>query len=111
MSQSDDAPFCCNIQTNKRILSAPMTQFDVQPWDAFESPSTGKMITSKSERKEDMKVSGCRDWEGMKDEKAESAKNMKEYEDKKDQALDHSVRQAWANLSPSKKALALKEAE
>ena len=74
MSQSEDSPYCCNIQTSKRILSAPMAQFDVQPWEAFESPATGKMITSKAERKEDMKVSGCRDWEGMKDEKAESAR-------------------------------------
>lgn len=110
MSQSDDSPYCCDKQTSKRILSVPMAQFDVEPWNAFESPATGKMITSKAERKEDMKVSGCRDWEGMEAERHESDKIKREEEVKLDQALEHTVRTAWANLSPSKKAMALREA-
>lgn len=82
---------------------------DIAPWDAYESPATGKIITSKTERMEDMKVSGCRDWEGMESEKKESARQGLYIEEKQDAELDKTVRQAWANLSPAKKAQALKE--
>ena len=110
MRNSDDSPECCGVKTDKRILSAPLAQFDVQPWESFESPATGKIITSKAERREDMKASGCREWEGMDNER-HNAKRQKKYEqDSQDRELDTAVRTAWANLSPSKKALALKEA-
>ena len=99
-----DTPECCGTKTDKRILSAPMGIVDIP---AYESPATGKWITSRSERKEDLKRSGCREWEGMEAEKQE-AENRKKYEDEaQDKALDHVVRQAWADLPPSKKAEAL----
>ena len=99
-----DTPECCGEKTDKRILSAPMGIVDIP---AYESPATGKWITSRSERKEDLKRSGCREWEGMENEKQE-AERRKQYEEAaQDKALDHSVRQAWADLPPSKKAEAL----
>jgi predicted nucleic acid-binding Zn ribbon protein len=99
-----DTPECCGIKTDKRILSAPMGIVDIP---AYESPATGKWITSRSERKEDLKRSGCREWEGMEAEKQE-AENRKKYEEEaQDKSLDHVVRQAWADLPPSKKAEAL----
>ena len=109
-SNSGETPLCCGSATSKRILSAPMAQFDIQHWDAYESPATGKLITSKAERRADMKVSGCRDWEGMESEKKEAAKRKAKEEEETDRQIDHAVRQAWSNLSPSKKAQALKEA-
>lgn len=111
--KSDDCfntPECCGEKTDKRILTAPMAQFDIPNWEAYESPATGKLITSKAERRADMKASGCRDWEGMESERKEAARK-KEYESlAEDNKLDKVVRTAWAQLSPEKKALALKEA-
>lgn len=101
-------PMCCGNRSSKRVMSIPAAIMDTL--EAYESPATGKMITSKSERKRDMKESGCREWEGMKTERALSEQRKKEQEEKLDKAIDASVRQAWANLSPSKKAQALKEA-
>lgn len=106
-AQCRDTPTCCGEQTDKRILSAPSMRADIAPWDAYESPATGKLITSYAERREDMRVSGCRDWEGMDTEKKEAAKRKAETEAKEEAALDASVRTAWASLSPSKKAAAL----
>lgn len=104
-----DTPECCGRKTEKRLLTAPMARFDIQPWDAYESPATGKMISSYTQRREDMKVSGCRDYEG-KDSELRQAQRLAQYdEQKQDEALDTTVRQAWANLSPQKKAMALKE--
>jgi len=99
-----DTPECCGEKTDKRILSAPMGIVDIP---AYESPATGKWITSRSERKEDLKRSGCREWEGMETEKQEAARRKQYEEAAQDKALDHSVRQAWADLPPSKKAEAL----
>ena len=99
-----DTPICCGEKTQKVIFSSPSVQFDVQPWESFVSPATGKMITSKAQRKEDMRESGCRDWEGLDSEKNEAARQKKYEEQKQDEALDKAVRTAWAQLPPSKKA-------
>jgi hypothetical protein len=103
-----DTPVCeCGTKTEKRLLSAPMTRMDIQPWDAFESPATGKMITSYAQRREDMKASGCRDYEGRESEERNAARQKQYQEDASDQKLDSAVRTAWAELSPAKKAAAL----
>jgi hypothetical protein len=106
-AQCRDTPACCGAPTDKRILSAPMMRADIAPWDAYESPATGKHITSYAERREDMKAAGCRDWEGQDVERREAGKRKAEDEAKEDAKLDATVRTAWASLSPSKKAAAL----
>ena len=106
-SKCMDTPTCCGLPTDKRILSAPMMRADIAPWDAYESPATGKMITSYAERREDMKASGCRDWEGKDVEQREANKRRAAEVEKEDAALDSAVRSAWASLSPAKKAAAL----
>lgn len=107
VSQSDDSPECCGTKTEKRILSAPMAHMDIQPWDAYESPASGKLITSYAQRREDMARTGCRDWEGRASEERQAARVRQYDEQKQDQALDTTVRTVWANLSPEKKAAAL----
>lgn len=104
-----DTPECCGRKTEKRLLTAPMAHMDIQPWDAYESPATGKTITSYAQRREDMKASGCRDYEGRESEERQAARIRKYDEEKQEQELDTTVRKAWAQLSPEKKAMALKE--
>lgn len=106
-SKCYDTPICCGVATDKRILTPPLTTFDIAPWDAYVSPATGKMVTSKAERREDMKASGCRDWEGMESEKRMAARAKQYDEEKVDKKLDASVRTALANLSPKQKATVL----
>lgn len=107
VSKCMETPECCGESTEKRILSSPMGIVDIP---AYQSPATGKWITSRAERREDFKVSGCREWEGMESEKRQKAKDDAINAAKEDAALEHTVRQAWANLSPAKKAAALAEA-
>lgn len=102
-----DTPECCGAKTEKRILSAPMARMDMQPWDAYESPATGKMITSYAQRREDMKAAGCRDYEGRESEERQARRARQEEEAKAEEKLDAAVRGAWAQLSPAKKAAAL----
>ena len=109
MKDAFETPVCCGVKTDKRIFTAPHGIMDYQPWDAYESPASGKMITSKAQRTEDFKTTNTRPWEGMEVEKQEATR-IKGYESaQEDKALDVTARQVWANLSPAKKALALKE--
>jgi len=107
VSQYLDTPECCGAKTDKRLLSAPMMRADIQPWDAYQSPATGKMITSYAQRRADMKAAGCRDWEGMANEKQHAQRQKQYAEAEQDAKLDTTVRTAWAQLSPEKKAAAL----
>lgn len=77
---------------------------------AYQSPASGMWITSRAERREDFKRTGCREWEGLETEKKEAERQRRYEERRRDEALEKTVREAWANLSPSKKAMALKEA-
>lgn len=107
VSQRDDTPECCGQKTEKRLLSAPMARMDIQPWDAYESPATGKYITSYAQRREDMKAAGCRDYEGKESEMRHAQRQKQYIEQDQDAKLDVAVRTAWAQLSPEKKAAAL----
>ena len=49
----------CNSPATKQ-LSAPMIQVD---FPAYVSPASGKYITSRAERREDLKATGCVDYE------------------------------------------------
>jgi hypothetical protein len=103
-SECYDTPVCCGNKTEKRILTSPFGQVDIP---AYQSPVTGKWINSRTERKEDLKRTGSRPWEGIETEKQEAERQKKYEEEKQDAKLDHAVRSAWAELSPSKKAAAL----
>lgn len=104
VAQRHDTPECCGAKTDKRLFTAPMMAADIQPWDAFESPATGRLITSKAQRREDMKRSGCREWEGLANEKQQAARTRQYAEEASDAALETAARTAWAQLAPEKKA-------
>ena len=99
-----DTPVCCGQKTEKRLFTAPMAIVDIP---AYESPSSGKWITSRAERREDFKRTGCRPWEGKAAEQKEAGRKQAYTEAAQDKALDHTVRTAWANLPDSKKTAAL----
>ena len=102
-----DTPECCGQKTDKRLFTAPMMRADIAPWDAFQSPATGKTISSYAQRREDMKASGCRDYEGRASEEKNAARQRGYSEAESEAKLDTVVRTAWANLSPQSKAAAL----
>lgn len=103
-----DTPLCCGNKTVKHITKIPGLICDIQPWDAYVSPATGKYITSKSERRTDFKASGCREWEGMASERKASAESKKQEEARQDKVLDETARKTWAQFDPKKKAKLLK---
>lgn len=85
----------------------PQRSASVYVMAGYESPASGKWIETPRQRREDMKATGSRPWEGMASERKEMAKAKQETEKKQDAALDHAVRTAWRNLPDSKKQQAL----
>lgn len=88
-------------------IKPPSVIFDIQPWDAFVSPATGKVISSKSQRREDMRASGCRDWEGMDSEVKVSKQRKQAVEKQQEAETVEAVSRAWAQLEPDKKKIML----
>lgn len=98
-----DTPICCGVKTEKQ-LSAPALSMDIANWDGYVSPATGKFISSKAQRRDDMKASGCREWEGMDSERKQSERAKAYEESAQDKKLDETVRTAYAQLPSEKKA-------
>ena len=94
---------------NMTARTAPALILDIQPWQAYESPASGKMITSKAQRREDMKATGTRQYEGRDQESKEAARQSAYVAQKEDAKLDKTVRTAWAQLSPEKRERAMRE--
>lgn len=89
----------CGLPARK-IIKPTQINCDIQPWDYYESPSSGKMITSYRERREDMARTGCVDYEpSMKDE---YHKKQRESELKLEKAFDETVEKEISTM-PSKK--------
>jgi hypothetical protein len=83
----------------KRIFSAPAGVPDIQ---AYESPASGKWITSRAQRREDFKRTGTREWEGLEAEK-DQARRTREYADQaQDAALERTIGETIAAMPPSK---------
>ena len=86
----------------KVILTAPFGQVDIP---AYVSPVTGKLIGSRSERREDLKRTGSREWEGMEQETKVAQERVKAEEKAQDAKLEESVVAAWSQLPSEKRAV------
>jgi predicted nucleic acid-binding Zn ribbon protein len=95
-------PQCCGKQMN-RLISGCMgfVQKDI----AYESPTTGKVVTSHKARKDDLKRSRARPWEGMEVEKQEAARKRAYQDQKHDAKLEDASRRAFHQLSPTKRRI------
>lgn len=85
-----DVPQICECgKSASRLIKPTMVNCDIQPWDRYVSPATGKVITSYKERKADMEASGCVDYEPSL--KAEGKKRLKQEEAKIDKEIEKTV--------------------
>lgn len=89
-----DAPQTCECNAKAtRMLSAPMFNIDATNFVPYQSPTTGHWITGKVQRREDMKVSGCVDYEpSLKDEQTRRiAKEDADLDKKVDEHVEKTI--------------------
>lgn len=62
----------------------------------YDSPIDGKWIEGRKQRREDLKRSNCRPWEGKEAELKEAARKRAAYEVKLDHLAEKMAHRAWA---------------
>lgn len=92
-----------------RQLSAPMFSIDATNFTPYESPATGRWITSKTQRREDMKASGCVDYEPSL--KEHQAKRYAEEDAALDKKVDEHVEREIINMPVEKREKLAAEVE
>lgn len=63
----------------------------------YESPVTGQWIEGRKARREDLKRTGCRPWEGREAELKEAARATARKEQAVDQLAEKMAHRAWAD--------------
>lgn len=69
-----------------------------ESFDAFESPSTGEIVTSHKKLKYDQESSGCRTYEGREQEDKEAARYRAEENKKYEDSVGEAVEQTFYDL-------------
>jgi hypothetical protein len=82
------------------LICAPNVMGDLP---GYESPTTGRWIEGRAARREDLKRSNARPYEGFEQEKKEAQRRRQEAEAKADAKLDKVIRETYATLPPAKR--------
>ena len=105
----DNPQLCeCGAESKRQIV-ATMISCDMQPWDYYESPVSGKPITSYKQRKEDMEKHGCVDYEPSL--RRDSKKNADKAENELFAKVDETVDREWENMDSHKREKLTNELE
>jgi len=106
LADLDDIQTCNCGQKAQRQISAPAFQVD---FPAYISPTSGKLISSRTQRKEDLKASNCVEYEpSMKEEKD---RRVREDELKLDKKIDEHVEKTIFEMPADKRDKLVSELE
>ena len=81
----------------------PMTPLIFGDLPGYQSPVTGLWVEGRRARREDLKRTGSRPWEGLAQEKQEAARRERYAEEKLDASLTKTASEAFYQLPPSKR--------
>lgn len=76
----------------------PQRSASVYVMPSYQSPVTGKWIDSPSQRRDDLKRTGSRPWEGMEAEKKEAARREVELDQSMDKLAEKIAVDSWQRL-------------
>ncbi len=71
----------------------------------YVSPVSGEVVSGRRQRREDLKRTGSRPWEGMESEKKEAARRTEAADKAYDQRLTTAVTKEFHQLSPEKRRI------
>lgn len=93
------------IEVTGEYSPEPQTPFVMGDLPDYESPIDGRMVSGRAQRREDLKRSGSRPWEGMAAEKQEAARQKAYLDAKMDKQAEATAWRAWYQLSPDKRQI------
>lgn len=96
-----DKPELCMSDLTKmmRIVEAPSVQVDI---GGYTSPIDGRWIEGKAARREDLKRSNCRPWEGMEAEKKAAIDRSKAADKDFEKGVEAAAYNTFNNMSAEK---------
>lgn len=100
------APLCPKCADKMSLVISPVrgvVKFPAAGGHEYVSPATGRVITSERARRDDLKRSGCRPYEGFEQEMKHANKIRAEEEKQSDAKLHENVSRAYYALSPEKR--------
>lgn len=80
----------------RRIIEAAHIVKDI---GSYFSPVDGKLITGRSQRREDLKRNNCREWEGFENEKKEAIKRADAADKEFDRKIERGLYDTYNNMS------------
>jgi hypothetical protein len=81
-----------------------MPTFVVDDIPEYVSTTTGRRIGSRKTRRDDLARSGCRPWEGMEQERKESARQIRYADETREAKVEHTARTLYhQKLSPAQR--------
>lgn len=84
------------------VRTAPDVWADIPE---YVSPVTGLVVSGRKQRREDLKRSNSRPWEGMEQEQKEAARYRAYAEERADRRLEEAAQRAFARLDPARRRL------
>lgn len=99
VEQRHDGPRCCR-RPMFIVICPAQVQVD---FPAYVSPASGRRITTRAERRADLKATNSRPWEGLEVEKKEAARRKAEAEAKLDRKVEETARTLYHQLPPSQR--------
>lgn len=106
LAELEDVQTCSCGEIAQRQISAPAFQVD---FPAYVSPTTGKLISSRTQRREDLKASGCVEYEpSLKEEKD---RKVREDELKLEKTIDEHIEKTIYEMPSDKRDKLVSELE
>ena len=99
VAERHDSPTCHGRRMGIVISLASV----VVDLPGYQSPTTGRWIEGRAARRDDLKRSNARPWEGFEQENKEAQKRLAEREAKSDAKLEKVIRETYHALPPAKR--------
>lgn len=87
------------------VEDRPMAPLVFGDLPSYQSPVTGLWVDGRVARREDLKRTGCRPYEGLDQEKKEAARQQAYQEQKLDQTVHEAVSRTFYQMPPEKREI------
>lgn len=91
------------VEVTEDYVRAPQTPMIFGDLPGYRSEGTGLWVEGRRARREDLRASGCRPWEGLQAEKKEAARHKQYAEQRLDASLTEAAARTFHQLPASKR--------
>lgn len=91
--------------SDEYLNPTPLTHFVMPDLPDYQSPVDGRVVSGRRQRREDLRRTGSRPWEGLQQEKKEAARRIGYEEKRMEQRLTETAHRAMHQISYSSRRI------